>query len=452
MNVPREITNVLNTGLNVYNGVVCIVMMIALSKDIRRSRASLYFFLACASVLVFNIADLSTWTVEGLAHSWYAPALKITTFIYYFIVPFMYLFLIKYIQEYLRPNRIKNWYFSVSFVFSCFYIVGVLISPMTGFYYRISSENIYFRGEYNAVCYIFYVLYYLMVLLMVLQNIRLFPKKSVPAFFAYALFPILGVLIQMKFYGIATANIGMTLSILLIYINAHRELQHAVKQSEDEIRRKERRLLEMQEKTIVRLASVIDGRECSKGEKPHRAAAFIECLANKVREDGLFPETLSSEYIQKMISAAPLYDIGKIAVSDSILRKKGRLTPDEYTAMQIHCVEGSRLVPELFGFSDDRRFIKISQEMAKFHHERWDGKGYPDRLKGNDIPLCARFMSIIDVFDALVFDRCYKERFDLEKAFEIIEAAQGVQFDSVLVKAFLNIRPEITRLVELYNK
>ena len=130
-----------------------------------------------------------------------------------------------------------------------------------------------------------------------------------------------------------------------------------------------------------------------------------------------------------MIKAAPMHDLGKIAVDDAILRKPGRFTPEEFEKMKAHAAEGARIVHEILKGTDDEDFQRIAENVAHYHHERWDGSGYPDGLKGEEIPLEARIMAIADVYDALVSKRVYKESMSFEKADAIIMEGMGTQFD-----------------------
>ena len=140
---------------------------------------------------------------------------------------------------------------------------------------------------------------------------------------------------------------------------------------------------------------------------------------------------------------APLHDIGKIKISDLILNKPGRLTDEEFELMKTHTIEGRNILMASGSFSQSDVNLKEAIEMATCHHERWDGKGYPYGLKGEEIPLSARIMAVADVFDALVSRRSYKEPFSFEKATDIIREESGSHFDPVVAEAFLNIAKEV---------
>ena len=138
-----------------------------------------------------------------------------------------------------------------------------------------------------------------------------------------------------------------------------------------------------------------------------------------------------------------MHDLGKIAVDDVILRKPGRFTPDEFEKMKEHAAAGSRIVHEILKDTDDEEFHVIAESVAQFHHERWDGSGYPDGLKGEEIPLEARIMAVADVYDALVSKRVYKESMSFEKADQIMMEGMGSQFAPEMKDVYCRARPKL---------
>jgi putative two-component system response regulator len=138
-----------------------------------------------------------------------------------------------------------------------------------------------------------------------------------------------------------------------------------------------------------------------------------------------------------------MHDLGKIAVDDDILRKPGRFTPEEFEIMKTHAPEGARIVHEILKSTDDADFHRIAENVAHYHHERWDGSGYPDGLRGTQIPPEARIMAIADVYDALVSKRVYKESMPFDKADSIIMEGMGSQFDPALESVYVKARPAL---------
>ena len=150
--------------------------------------------------------------------------------------------------------------------------------------------------------------------------------------------------------------------------------------------------------------------------------------------------------------SAPLHDVGKINISDKILNKPGKLTDEEFEIMKTHTTAGREIIEKAINTVKGEVYLKEARNMAAYHHERWDGKGYPEGLHGEVIPLSARIMAVADVFDALSSARVYKPAFPLEKALDIIKEGAGTQFDPKCVEVFLDALPEIKVILSKYNQ
>ena len=202
------------------------------------------------------------------------------------------------------------------------------------------------------------------------------------------------------------------------------------------------RIQKMQNVMITEFAELVEARDKSTGDHIKKTAEYVEAIARELRAEGKFKGMLSEGYIHKLKQAAPLHDIGKIAVSDLILNKNGKLTDEEFAIMKSHTTEGGKILKKIVedaGDTFDAGYLNESIEMASYHHEKWDGSGYPSHLKGEEIPLSARIMAVADVFDALIAERVYKKGFPYEKAMAIITEGAGKHFDPVVVEAFTHI-------------
>ena len=215
---------------------------------------------------------------------------------------------------------------------------------------------------------------------------------------------------------------------------------------EQEVQAKTAQIVEMHNKLILSLAVMVESRDNSTGGHIKRTSEGVRILIEAMRK--LNYPGLSREFCQNLIKAAPMHDLGKIAVDDAILRKPGRFTDEEYEKMKMHAPEGGRIVHEILKDTDDVAFHILAENVAHYHHERWDGSGYPEGLSGERIPLEARIMAIADVYDALVSKRVYKDSFSFEKADRIIMEGMGTQFDPGLEQAYVHARP---RLEEFYQ-
>ena len=200
-----------------------------------------------------------------------------------------------------------------------------------------------------------------------------------------------------------------------------------------------------QQKIITGFANLVETRDLFTGEHIKRTRAYVNLISQRMKDLGIYPDELTAEVQEYITQAAPLHDIGKICVPDHILTKNGSLTEEEREKMKEHSEVGERIIKENLSYLDPK-YVDIAAKMARYHHERWDGRGYPDGLRGREIPLCARIMSVADVLDALLSRRSYKMPIALEEALKIMKEASGSQFDPECIKALLECADEIPTL------
>ncbi|MBO4704638.1 MAG: HD domain-containing protein [Spirochaetaceae bacterium] len=217
----------------------------------------------------------------------------------------------------------------------------------------------------------------------------------------------------------------------------------------NEVAEKTKHIVEMHDQLILGMATMVESRDNSTGGHIKRTSDVVKILIDEILKDKQSSLTLTPEFCHNIIKAAPMHDLGKIAVNDAILRKPGKFTPDEFTEMKTHAEEGAHIVHEILKDTDDYAFHRLAENVAHYHHERWDGSGYPRGLKGTDIPLEARIMAVADVYDALVSKRVYKESMSFSQADEIMTEGFGKHFDGQLQKYYVSARP---RLEEYYSQ
>ena len=194
---------------------------------------------------------------------------------------------------------------------------------------------------------------------------------------------------------------------------------------------------------IMGFATLVENKDGCTGGHIKRTTTYVKLLAEEVRDRGYETDVLTDEYIKNLCLAAPMHDIGKIAVPDVILQKPGKLSEEEFEIIKKHTENGGRIIQETFGHLGNERYTQMAYQVARFHHEKWNGKGYPEGRSRKEIPLCARIMAIADVFDAVSEKRCYREAMPLDKCFDIISNGSGQDFDPILVEVFLDIRETI---------
>jgi putative two-component system response regulator len=197
---------------------------------------------------------------------------------------------------------------------------------------------------------------------------------------------------------------------------------------------------------VFSLTKLAESRDDSAGRHLERIQAFCKLLATRLIEHLKYKGELDSTFIEHIFMASPLHDIGKIGIPDSILFKPGRLSPEEFEVMKNHTVIGYRTIESVHRIFPENTFIKIASQIARSHHEKWDGGGYPDGLHGEDIPLPARIMAIADVYDALRTPRIYKQSFNHLESCDIIIEGSDTHFDPLMVEIFKQLEPKFAKI------
>ncbi|MDR0302689.1 MAG: response regulator [Treponema sp.] len=224
-------------------------------------------------------------------------------------------------------------------------------------------------------------------------------------------------------------------SVLKNRIKTHLNIDRIIRERTDMLNR-------MQNSIVEVLADMVENRDKGTGGHIERTSIFIRILLEGMKARGVYKEEIGGWDIDKMISSARMHDLGKISITDLIINKPGKLTPEEYHIMKTHAVEGERIIDEIIARTGDGDFLRNAKLFAGNHHERWDGKGYPRGLKGEEIPLHGRIMAIVDVYDALVHERPYKKAFTFEEAVKIIMENSGTHYDPKIVKVFFEVKEQ----------
>ena len=196
------------------------------------------------------------------------------------------------------------------------------------------------------------------------------------------------------------------------------------------------RVERIQQSVITSLATVVEERDENTGDHIQRTSDYVRLLADAMKQDGGYAR-LSEDFLKNVLLAAPMHDLGKIRIPDAILNKPGRLTEEEYAVMKQHASFGAETIRKTLHGIEEEDYYTVARNIARHHHERWDGKGYPDSLAGEAIPLEARMMALADVYDALVSERVYKKAYSRETACDILRDGAGSQFDPELTRLFL---------------
>jgi len=218
-------------------------------------------------------------------------------------------------------------------------------------------------------------------------------------------------------------------------INFNNNLQQMVETKTEAV-------VELQNAVLKAMAELVEYRDDITGGHIERTQNYLRILICELWKSGLHLDEVSSWDIELVLQSSQLHDVGKIAIEDSILRKPGKLTAEEFEKIKVHASFGEQIISKIRTSTSQQEFLEIAQILAFTHHEKWDGSGYPSQLAGENIPLLGRLMAIADVYDALVSDRLYKKAYPHNQAVEIIKNESGAHFDPDLVEIFICVADE----------
>lgn len=227
-------------------------------------------------------------------------------------------------------------------------------------------------------------------------------------------------------------------------------LEDMVSEQAEKLMESTQRINRIQETVIVGMANLIESRDGSTGKHVKNTQMYVRMIAEELQRRRLFAEQLTNSYIEDVCKAAPLHDVGKIKVPDAVLQKPGKLTPEEYEVMKLHTTYSRKIIQTIISDVEDEHYVKIVEDIAMYHHERWDGTGYPTGLAGDRIPLAARIMAVADVFDALYEERCYKPPIrPIERIMQIMLEGRGTQFDPDIIDVFVEMLPVLKEVLNI---
>ncbi|MGN1416865.1 MAG: HD-GYP domain-containing protein [Oscillospiraceae bacterium] len=300
-----------------------------------------------------------------------------------------------------------------------------------------SSSLEYIKGEYTNysmgvsvyTCYIMAAVYTIMSIIIFVKRWNYIEAHKRACVLTY-LFMLAAVsIIQMIIPEILLSSLGVTMFVIGVYMN-----------SEDPALRT---LSQLHTETVMSFANLIENRDNSTGGHIKRTSRYVQLIAEELQRRGYYSDVITKDFISNLLKAAPMHDIGKISVPDAILQKPGKLTDEEFSVMKLHTVNGGRIILETFRNLGNEEYRKMAYEVARYHHEKWNGRGYPEGLERKEIPLSARIMAVADVFDAVSEKRCYRDAMPLDKCFDIIRQGSGQDFDPLIAETFLDIRDRV---------
>ena len=235
-------------------------------------------------------------------------------------------------------------------------------------------------------------------------------------------------------------------SVLFNRIKTHLDIEDRIHEQTVILKQRSESLYKLKTSMVSVLSEMLESRDKTTGGHVERTAKYVRILVQKMIERGVYADEITCWDFDVLASSVRLHDVGKIAISDLILNKPDPLTREEFEIMKIHAAEGERIIDKMISQAGDEDFLICAKQFTGYHHERWDGTGYPHGLKGEDIPLLGRIMAIADVYDALVSERPYKKVLTHEQAVAIIIESKGKQFDPKLVDIFCEVSEQFAEV------
>lgn len=345
----------------------------------------------------------------------------------------IYIYLLKITEKY--PEELSE---KIKLFSPCIINIGWILYTIDDIKYIEHPVSNYSQGWAVLACYCMAAGYFIETVVTFFKRRSYIERHKRSAIYVYLLVLSVTCVWQFLMPAVLVTSIGFTIIVLGIYINQQNPVMKALDQYHKEM--------------VLSFSTLMEQRDDNTGGHIRRTSMYVELLARELRSRGFHSDILSNDYISDLTQAAPMHDIGKIAIPDMILQKQGRLLPEEFEIMKMHAKRGGEIILDTFGRLDDKAYVDMAYQVATYHHEKWDGSGYPEGLKGEEIPLCARIMAIADVFDALSEKRCYKEAIPLEECFELIREGSGTSFDPDIVDVFWNMKNKVMEVYHLIEE
>jgi len=234
--------------------------------------------------------------------------------------------------------------------------------------------------------------------------------------------------------------------VLVNRIKNHMNIDELIRERTAQLVERTEQLVRLQNGIVFAMADLVENRDQNTGGHIDRTAVYMKTLIEAMFAEGVDADEMRGWDLDSVVSSARLHDIGKVSIPDAVLNKPGKLTDEEFDIMKAHAIEGGRIIDNVIGRTGEAEFLHNAKMIAVYHHERWNGTGYPYGLKETETPLQARIMAIIDVYDALVSERPYKKAFTHEDAVRIIMEDAGRHFDPFIADVFHKVNLQISQV------
>lgn len=378
-----------------------------------------------ATVYTVNHLDTVPPAVNSLFHAGYLLLVELFVYVYY-----------AYWQEITgsMPHKMtkKLLRFLPAAVFS-----AATIATMPLIRYENGEYSNYSMGLPVYLCFAGVALYILLTIAAFLRKGAYIEKRKKTGFIMTTVTVVVIWSIELFVHESLFAALAIVLMITSIYLLMENP---SVKEAQ-----------EYHKEMIMGFATLVENKDNNTGGHIKRTSMYAEIIAKELRRDMHYHYIITKDFMKNLVMAAPMHDIGKIGIPDVILQKPGKLTDEEFAIMKTHPVIGAQIINDTFGHLMEDDYREMAHQVAYYHHEKWNGRGYPTGIKENEIPLCARIMAVADVFDAVSAKRCYRDALPMETCFKIIQDGRGKDFDPDIVDAFFRCREQIEQIAATVN-
>ena len=420
----------LNLMLIVIGGCLVLAVLTLLTNSLSPRRKRILTLLEAAAMLLL-IADRYAYLYRGNETVLGYWMVRASNFLVYFITLYIAHGFTRYLCD-LYGDKDGTVPFPKRFwLCEAFFAVGavlVIVSQFTGLYYTFDAQNVYHRSPANIVCFIIPILILAIQLTVILQFRNRLSRNVWFSLMLYTVMPLIAAAIQFFLYGLSLINLTLAVTVGLLYIFALKDMNLALENAKRlEIgfyKEEQEKIHALFEETAEALANAIDAKDKYTNGHSHRVAEYSKRIAADVSK--------SSEECENIYFAALLHDVGKIGIPISILSKTGKLTESEYAQIKNHPVIGGQILSSIRQAPD----LCIA---ARHHHERYDGKGYPEGLKGEEIPEIARIIAVADAYDAMTSNRSYRKAIPQHIVREELVKGMETQFDPKFAKAMIHL-------------
>lgn len=417
-----------------YIGILYIKEGNHLNKLSRNSNCNkifdLFYVVSLAAILfdgitacTVNFLDQVPWNVNLLLH--------LGMFVFYEL----YMVLLFWYWISVTIGRPKKKWKTVLYSLPGLVAVCLTVCLLPNLEFREGQYTNYSMGTSVYACYACILLYWILTIAMIITKYRFIPKEKRTSLTTTLVFVVLIMALQIVFPESLLSGIALCMTTVSIYLTMENPAIHGLEHYHREM--------------VMGFATLVENKDDSTGGHIRRSSAYAVLIAKNLRKNKKYKNIITKDFVDNLEKSAPMHDIGKIGIPDAVLQKPGRLTPEEFDIMKEHPKIGGKIIQDTFSHLFNGEYESMAYQVAMYHHEKWNGKGYPEGLSGTDIPLCARIMAVADVFDAVSAKRCYRDAMPLEECYNIISNGRGIDFDPDIVDTFMK---EQEKIEEIYHK